>query len=214
MRGSGPAARRRRRITPWRTAALVAALILAAGTYALGRYVIAPKPPQEVRVVITTQPLPEGKKLVPGDFRVVTVRRSSAPADAVGPVAAARLKGQVTKHLIPAGTFLRRGMLSAAGQMPDQTHALVGLALKPGQMPAGGLAVGQHVDVVLLPTSAQGLTSEPIPVPEATIWELLPPDSSGAAEVTVLVPRGKAPLLTNYAARGQVSLLITSAVSG
>ena len=36
--------RRRRIITPWRVTALIAALLAAGGSYALGRYVIAPKP--------------------------------------------------------------------------------------------------------------------------------------------------------------------------
>ena len=41
--------RRRRFITPWRVTALIAALLAAGGSYALGRYVIAPKRPTPCR---------------------------------------------------------------------------------------------------------------------------------------------------------------------
>jgi hypothetical protein len=95
-------------------------------------------------------------------------------------------------------------MLTSGLKMPDKGHALIGLALKPGQMPAGGLAVGQLVEVMLIPDSAQG---RPIPLRGLTIWALLPRDSSGSEEVTLLVPRGKVLNLANYAAHGQVSLV-------
>ncbi len=207
MRAPGRTARRRRVITPWRTTALIAAIIVAGGSYALGRYVIAPKPPPEVRLAVTTKDLGPGAPLTTGDFTVVTVRRSSAPARALTWAAAKGLIDQVAKDTIPSGTFLTGGMLSAGVKMPDATHDLIGLALKPGQLPTGGLAVGQQVTIMLLTGSAQGV---PVALPGAMIWALLPQDSSGVEQVTVLVRHELMKEVASYAAHGQVSLVATA----
>jgi len=215
MRGSRPAATRRRRvITPWRMAALIAAIIVAGGTYALGRYVIAPKPPKEVHLAVTTGSVAEGERFSTADFRIVTLQRSSAPSGALSPEQAANMSGHIAKFAIQPGTFLTAGMLAGKMKKPDSNQALVGLALKPGQMPAGGLAVGQRVTLLLLRVSSQGASLGAIRMRDVTVWELLPPDSSGGEEVTVLVSYAKAATIASYAARGQVSMFITSASPG
>jgi hypothetical protein len=210
MRGSAPAARRRRHITPWRLTALIAALVLAAGTYALGRYVVAPKPTQGVTVAITTKTLAPGDRLRSNDFRIVTIQGSWAPSQALSP---SQVPGQVSRYAkvpIPDGSFLKSGMLDKVVPKPAQKQVLVGLALKPGHVPTGGLAVGQRVTLLLLGDSSPG----PPVVTNTMIWEVLPPNSSGAAQVTVLVPSGKAQKIARLAAQGQVSLYIPSASSG
>jgi len=209
MRASGSAARRRRVITPWRTVALIAAIIVALGSYALGRYVIAPKPTQEVQLAVTRVQLPAGAKLVRGDLRFITVRAPFSTSGALTPALANDLLGHFTNRRILAGTFLVKGMFTTASGMPDATHRLVGLALKPGQLPAGGLTVGQKVDILLLPVSTDGSVKDLTPQSDATIWALLPPGSSGTREVTVLVGHDVAGELANYAAHGQVTLVAT-----
>jgi hypothetical protein len=213
MRVPRQTASRRRVITPWRTTALIAAVLVAAGSYVLGRYVIAPKPPQVVRLAITTTSLAPGAPLTNDDFKMLTVQRSSEPKGALTWVAAKGLIDHFTNRPIPARTFLVREMLTTSGAMPDATHTLVGLALKPGQLPAEGLAVGQRVDVLLLPVNTDGSVIDMTPTSDATVWAMLPPDSSGAREVTVLVRRSAAERLANYASHGQVSLVATGASS-
>jgi hypothetical protein len=208
MRVPGQSSRRRRVITPWRTTALIAAIIVAGGSYALGRYVIAPKPPPEVRLAVTTKALAPGAPLTTADLAMVTVRRSSVPAGALPWAAAKGLIDQIAKDTIPPGTLLTGGMLAAGVKMPDATHDLIGLALKPGQLPAGGLAVGQQVTIMLLTGSAQSI---PAALPGATIWALLPQDSSGVEQVTVLVRHQLMKEVASYAAHGQVSLVATAA---
>ena len=210
MPGQRAGAGRRRLVTPWRLTALIAAVLVAAGSYALGRYVTAPKPAPTVSLAVTATALPAGARLSTSDLSVVTVSRASAPSGAMTPAAAAGLIGLVTKNPVPARAFIEPGMLSGAGGMPDARHALVGLALKPGQLPAGGLAVGQQVEIVLLPVSAQGVPLNPVTLTNTTIWDLPAPDSSGDEEATVLVPSWMASRLASYAARGQVSLIATA----
>ncbi len=203
---------RRRLITPWRVTALVVAMLVAGGSYALGRYVIAPKPAHAVSLVMTAVPLPAGARLAANDLRVVTVQARSRPAGLLTPAAAVTAVGLVARNAIPAGTFLTRSMLSPSGGLPDASQALVGLSLKPGQLPAGGLAVGQRVLVVLLPVSSQGVPLAPESLLSTTVWDLEPPDSAGDQDATVIVPSGRATLLAGFAARGEVSLVATSSV--
>ncbi|HET7017600.1 MAG TPA: SAF domain-containing protein [Streptosporangiaceae bacterium] len=203
--------RRRRFITPWRVTALIAALLAAGGSYALGRYVIAPKPAHTVQIAVIDAALPAGTKLTPDDIRVVTVQAGQVPSGYLGPNAAVSVIGFVLKQPVAAGTFLSRSLLTLRGGLPDASQALVGLDLKVGEIPAGGLAVGQKVLVVLLPVSSQGVPLNPVPLINTTVWDLQPPGNGGDVEASVIVPTSVATKLASYAARSQVSLVATSA---
>jgi hypothetical protein len=112
---------------------------------------------------------------------------------------------------LPVGTFIASSMLSPSGALPDSAQALVGLDLKAGQVPAGGLVIGQKVLVVLLPVNSQGVPQTPIALISTRVWDLQPPTSSGEMQASVLVPTTVATTLAGYAARGEVSLVATAA---
>jgi hypothetical protein len=204
-------ARRRRRITPWRVTALVVALLVAGGSYALGRYVIAPKLPPTVQIAVTAVALPAGAKLTMSDVRIVTVQAAALPAGYLSPTAAVGVLGLVTKQALPVGTFISSSMLSPSGGLPSSSQALVGLDLKAGQVPAGGLVIGQKVLVVLLPVNSQGVPQSPVALINTRVWDLQPPTSSGEVQASVIVPTSVATTLSSYAARGEVSLVATAA---
>lgn len=208
---TAPARRRRRVITPWRVTALVAALLVAGGTYALGRYVIAPKVPSAVQIAVTATALPAGAKLTAADVRIVTVQAAAVPAGYLSPKAAFGVLGLVTRQALPAGTFIANSMLSASGALPGSSQALVGLDLKAGQLPAGGLVVGQKVLVVLLPVNSQGVPQNPVALINTTVWDSQPPTNSGDVQASVIVPTSVATKLASFAARGEVSLVATAA---
>jgi hypothetical protein len=203
--------RRRRRITPWRVTALIVALLVAGGAYALGRYVIAPKPAHTVQIAVIDAALPAGTRLTPDDIRVVTVQAGVVPSGYLGPNAVESVLGFVTNQPVPAGTFLSRSLLTVRGALPNASQALVGLDLKDGELPAGGLAVGQKVLVVLLPVNSQGVPLNPIPLINTTVWDLEPPGNGGDTQASVIVPTSIATKLASFAARGQVSLVATAA---
>jgi hypothetical protein len=205
------AGRKRRVITPWRVTALVTALLVAGGSYALGRYVIAPKPPHTVQIAVTAIALPAGARLTAADIRVVTVQAASVPAGYLSPKAAADALGLVTKQALPTGTLVTTSMLSPGGALPGSSQALVGLDLKAGQLPAGGVAIGQKVLVVLLPVNSQGVALTPVALINTTVWDLQPPDASGDVAASVIVPAALATRLASYASRGEVSLVATAA---
>jgi hypothetical protein len=202
---------RRKIITPWRVTALVVAVLVAGGSYALGRYVIAPKPPPAVQIAVTAVPLPAGARLSAADVRVVTVQAAAVPKGYLNPVQAAGVLGEAARQALPAGAFLARFLLSPSGGLPGPAQALVGLDLKAGQLPAGGLAVGQRVLIVLLPANAQGNPLTPVGLISTTVWDISAADATGDIEASVIVPSSMATGLAGYAARGQVSLVATAA---
>jgi SAF domain len=203
---------RRRRWSRGRVLLVVALVFVAAGGYVAGHYTWPrPAPPRPAELVVTATALPAGQRLSPADFRTVRlepgVRR---PPGALTPAQAARLAGMVTARAIPAGTFLARSLITSGGALPDSSRALVGLALKPGQLPVGGLAPGQQVLVVLLRTSQAGGTVHAAPLVTTTVWDMRGPDSSGDVVASVVVPAHLAALVSAYAAQGNVALVATA----
>ncbi|MGO9727975.1 MAG: hypothetical protein ACLPN6_21950 [Streptosporangiaceae bacterium] len=200
----------RRRLTPRRILAAAGILVVAAGGYAAGHYTWTTPPPAVSQRVVTGAALPAGAQLTGADLRVVTVRPGGGvPAGTRSPAAAARLVGLVTRTAIPAGAFLERSLLAPSGAIPGPAQALVGLALKPGQLPAAGLAAGEQVLVIALPVSSAGTALSPVPFLTTTVWYLQGPDSSGNADATIIVPARLETVLAGYAARGEIALVAT-----
>lgn len=198
----------------WRRLVIPAVVLaVAGGGYAAGHFVTSAGTPDLVTLVVTSTALPQGAKLSGADLHLVTVAASAAPRGALGPSAAAGLIGLVTDRPVPAGTFLSRSLVAPGGAIPGPGQAQVGLALKPGQVPSGGLADGQRVLVVLLPQDAQGTPRRPVPLGTATVWGVAGPGSTGIVAVTVVVPAYLAASLAGYASRGQVALIATYAAS-
>lgn len=206
----------RRRPRPRRIVAIAGVLAVAAGGWAVGRYAFTgPPPPRLTQLVITSAALPAGIRLSGADLRAVTVQPGAAvPPGAVSPAAASRLIGLVTTGSVPAGTFLTSSLVAPGGALPGRYQALVGLALKAGQLPAGGLSPGQQVLVVVTPVSSQGQPLSPVAVATTTVWYLQGPDSSGTTLASVIVPSGLATRLAGFAAAGQVALIATAPGAG
>lgn len=203
---------RRRRITLRRILALLGVVAVGAGGYLAGHYTWASPSPKVSALVVTTTAIPRGAPLSTAGLRVITLQSGhGVPAGALSPAAAASLTGLVARSALPAGTFLQRSLLTQSGAIPGSGQALVGLALKPGELPAAGLVVGERVLVVLLPVSSAGTALNPVPLLTTTVWYLQGPDSSGNTDATVVVPAWRAALLASYSSRGEVALVATNA---
>lgn len=199
-----------RRFTLRRMLAVAGVLAVAAGGYVAGHYTWPTPPPRVSERVVTDAALPAGAQLTRADLRVVTVRPGAGvPAGSLSPAAAAGLIGLVTRSAIPAGAFLRRSLVAPSGAIPGPAQALVGLALKPGQLPAAGLAVGEQVLVIALPVDSAGTALSPVPLLATTVWYLQGPDSSGGTEATIIAPARLDAVLASYAARGEIALVAT-----
>jgi SAF domain len=194
---------------PWMIA--LAAVVLLAGGFAAGHYIgrrPAPAPPSELMVTDTA--LPAGTRLTAADLRTVPVQAGARlPAGAVTPAAAGPMIGHVMARAVPAGTFLTSALMTSGGALPGPAHALVGLSLKPGQLPSGGLSVGQQVLIVLLHASSDGTVLHPSPLVITTVWYIQAADSSGDTQASVIVSVHLAGLLSGYAAQQDVALVST-----
>jgi hypothetical protein len=203
-----PPARRRRF---WLVCICVLAILIAGGGGYLGGRLTAPGPPAVSEILVTSTALPQGTSLSTADLLVITVRRGvSVPSGSLESSAESGLIGLATTTAVPSGTIVTRSLLAPIGSVPLDARALVGLALKPGQLPIGGLTAGQQVTIVVVPSSNNGPASD---LATSTVWDVQGSAASGLVTATVIVPTNIATRLAGYAARGEVALVVTAAAT-
>jgi hypothetical protein len=115
------------------------------------------------------------------------------------------------------GALLARADVTNAPLQPAGT-SVVGVQLKPGQLPAGRLSVGEQVELVYTPSSAQSAlstgsaSSTQLPTTvAATIVNVGAVDTQGNETVDVAVTATLAPGLAAQAATGDIALIAVSA---
>jgi hypothetical protein len=203
-----PPARRRRFVLV--CVCVVAVLAAGGGGYLAGR-LTAPGPPAVTRILITDTALPQGARIRADELLAITVRRGiSAPAGSLAPSALRSLVGLATTTALPSGTIMSRSLLAPARSVPVAARALVGLALKPGQLPAGGLIAGQQVLIVLVPSSNNAPASA---LATSTVWDVQGSAAAGMVTASVIVPAAIATQLAGYATRGEIALVATGATA-
>jgi hypothetical protein len=201
-----------RRITPVRTRrswiwiAGSAALILGGSLVNVVLFTSSVHPHD---VFIVTHNIPRGSTLAAQDLTTLSLAgdqasvgiASTAPADVIGKVATVDL---------PKGSLITPASLAATQQVPTG-QALVGISLKPAQLPAQPLTAGDHVEIV--PIAATNTPS--LPVTTSTISGIVSDTAdnqqSGTTIVDVYVSETVAADLTSRAAAGTVALYLTAA---
>jgi hypothetical protein len=173
-----------------------------------------------VSVVRVARDVPIGQQLVRADVDTSSV--------VVGPgvqVIPARQLGEVIGRR--AAVDLRSGTLLTASQVttqlsPQPGQALVTVAVKPGQLPSGGLAPGSRLRVVSTPgsqtssdggggTAPSGPGSQP-PVKDvrAVVDAVGGPATDGTMTVSLLVADADANAVAREASTNQIALVITA----
>jgi hypothetical protein len=151
-RPTAPANRRAPRAARERKPALAALALLLIVGGALGTAYLVVQNGHRVAAIEITQPLGAGQRIPPGALREVEI----APGAGLGYVPWSEA-GQVTQFYaataIPPGTLLSGAMVARANNLAAG-KAVVGLALKDGQLP-DGLQAGDHVDVYEVSDAAQ-----------------------------------------------------------
>jgi hypothetical protein len=189
---------------------IVAVLAAGGGGYLAGR-LTAPGPPSLTKILVTDAALPQGARISAADLLEITVRSGiSVPAGSLGPAAEPSLLGLATTTALPSETILTRSLLAPAASVPLAASALVGLALKPGQLPAGGLTAGEQVLIVLVPSANN---APAFPLVTSTVWDVQGSAAAGLVSATVIVPASIATRLAGYATRGEVTLVVTGATA-
>jgi hypothetical protein len=181
-------------------------------------------------VVIVTHQVVQGQQISEGDLGVVDAAISgtvsTVPVGDVDLVAGKR--AAVT--LLPGSLLSMSDVSSSLQILPG--HAVVGIALKAGQLPSSGLQVGERVMVVQTASSgslAGGVaTTSPaasnsaqsgysamangVLVPAASVYAMAIPSANSGSDdaelVSIQVSSALAPAVSVVAAEGQVSLIL------
>ena len=167
-----------------------------------------------ISVLAVARDVPVGSTITRDDLTIAKITKdpSLAPIPAsdqnevVGKVAAVDLR---------AGTLLTRGDLGTTSGF-TAGQVLVPLGLKQSQLPARGLAPGQHVMVIATPGNGDSATVGSSDVPasstDAVVTEVGRTDpASGVTVVDVRVPASDAIALGRLASTGNLTVLLLPA---
>jgi hypothetical protein len=111
--------------------------------------------------------------------------------------------GRVAVHKLTAGSLLAVEHVQDHA-VPGPGQLVIGLLLKPGQLPARGLRAEDRVQVV--PVAQNTFSTSPVPNPKpvnATVVDVGAADANGAVTVDIVVSVADGPVTTSAAA-GQV----------
>jgi hypothetical protein len=180
-----------------------------------------------VPIVAVVQPVHQGQQISTTDLGEVEASISGSvhpiPYSAVGSVV-----GRDAAVALVPGSILTTGDVSNASRIPAG-DAIVGIALKAGQLPSAGVVPGEQVMVIqtglpgspapTFPSSSaiSGSTSgQPssvgVLVPRAEVYDVASPGSTSGDSSTQLVSlqvsEGQAPAVSVAAAAGEVSIVV------
>lgn len=162
-----------------------------------------------------THKVPYGATLRDSDLTVVDVN----PAAGLAPIPAGQRDQVVGKHagadLFP-GTLLTRDQLTDLA-VPAPGQQLVGIELKPAQLPARTLKPGDAVILVVVPPSSlagvpdpqASSNSRPVTI-TATVAGAAPPETNGNVRVDVAVTQSDGPTVAAMAAAGRIVIVLTT----
>jgi hypothetical protein len=185
-----------------------------------------------VAVLALAHDIPQGDAINRGDLAVVRISFSGSLA----PISAqdfSQVVGRTSAVSLLRGTLLSRAEL-AANSGPPRGKAVVGVAVKAGQLPAGSVAVGDTVDVILTgspgtltggisygsnATGSAATTGQleigGVLASNATVTGVAVPTMSSpdTIVVSVLIPTSVAPLVASASAAGQAALVLVGSSS-
>lgn len=164
-------------------------------------------------------PVLEAARNIPAGAVITAADLSAATISGTGlTTIPARQEPQVTGTTaavgLRAGTILVPADLTSAA-VPGPGQQLVPVALKSSQIPASGLAPGDHVLVIATPgaagQAAAGQSGTPaLTAPaDATVYQVSPPGQDGTVTVDLLVAAAAGPPVAQQASTGQVALIVT-----
>jgi hypothetical protein len=174
-----------------RPAYIALAVVLIVGLAAVGAYFYT-QAGKKTPVVEVVNHIAAGHRIGRSDLTTVDV---AGGVTAIGGASLESLVGQTAAVELLPHTLLQRAMVTDAPTL-SSTQAQVGVEVKPGQIPAGGLNVGDTVEVLQLPdkdaaaASSQTAPSATVLVENATVYgSASDPSQSGGTLLTLVVPR-------------------------
>lgn len=205
--GREAAVRRRRRPRLWATGV---ALVAVGG---LGAAALVGQAGDRVEVLAVARTVPVGQRIAAEDLSVARV--AADPALHPVPVAQrSQIVGRAAAVELRPGTLLTSEEITDA-PVPATGEQLVGVAVRPGQLPARGVRPGDEVLLVPVPgdqTRADDATAaaagDPIP---ARVVQTGSPDVDGVSTVDVVVSTAVGPRVAALASTGRVAVVLLPA---
>ncbi|MEU6346238.1 SAF domain-containing protein [Streptomyces sp. NPDC046977] len=171
-------------------------------------------------VVVVARDVPVGSRITQQDLTTASI----ALDPAVQSVKASRVGDLVGRR---AATDLKTGSLLALSQITDQSligpgEQLVGVSVKPSQLPATPLVPGQKVLIVATPdpdagavrpgtgnsNAAAGNGTSPVTLSAKVVAVGRPATATGEVVVDVVVPAADGPALAARVATGNVAVVV------
>lgn len=178
---------------------------------ALLGFLVYTKAGQREPMVSVARPVAYGQVISENDLRAV-----SLPADSGLSAVAWSQRGTLLNH--PAATDLRAGQVVTADsvlteRLPGPGQAIVGIAVKRGQLPGTPLSPRDAVRVVAMGASPGGAVGSPgataVPI-EATVLRVGDADGAGLRVVDLLVDDRQADAVARLAGAGQAVIVVVS----
>lgn len=160
---------------------------------------------QTYAAVGVAKPVPYGQTITADALREVRVHTDPGVTPLRWEQRSELIGKTASTDLLP-GSVVTRDVVAGAGAPPKKGEHLVGIAVKPAQMPVTALQPRQPV--LLVPSGdAGGDTPAWQPVP-AQVIQVGERDSSGIRVVDVVVPDGEGPTMATRASSGQVAIVV------
>ena len=190
----------------WVWVAGAAALILVGGLLNIFLFTSVGHPDE---VFAVSRNIPRGTTLTSGDLTSLALA-SGQSSPAISTASASEVIGKVATVDLPKGSLVTPAAIAATEQVPAG-RALVGLSLKPSQLPAEPLVAGNHVDIVPIATATAGGASVTTSTISGVVSDTTVNQQSGTTIVDVYVSQTVAADLTSRAAAGFVAIYLTGA---
>ena len=181
-----------------------AALILAGGLLNVFLFTSAGHPNE---VFVVTHNIPRGTTLTTGDLASLALA-SGQSSPAISTALPSEVLGKVTTVDLPKGSLITPAAIALTQRIPTG-KALVGLSLKPAQLPAQALVAGDHVEIVPIAAVATVEVSVNTSTIPGVVSDTVVDQRSGATVVDVYVSQTVAADLTSRAAAGTVAIYLT-----
>lgn len=196
---------------------LIAAGVLIVVIGVLGAYFYATAAGDNRPVLAMAATVTAGQQITDADLKVVRVSAGSG----LTPIADDQRDTVVGKYArieLVAGTLLTEGQLTDKA-IPGAGQQLIGLELKPSQLPARALRPGEPVQLVItsdprnVTIDAKGAQKQALPQPptiSATVAGVGPTATDGQVVVDVVVAEQSGPGLLERASQGRVAIALVA----
>jgi Flp pilus assembly protein CpaB len=162
----------------------------------------------KVSAIVMAKSVPVGHVITRDDLTTAQIATDTIPSFAGGHMS--EVEGKIAAVGLVKGQLLNKDMISTGVAAPPDS-AQVGVSVKPGQLPAGGVAPGDTVMVVVLPPSSSaastGTAAPTVLAAAAPVIGSVDLQAGIGSVVTVQVPKSQAAQLAAASSSGQVALV-------